>query len=95
MTTSNICECGHHINSHRFYNSKNAKKGCQIEGCPCKKFEPLKEKVLLFCDNPACFATHLAKKHYGKTPKNQSQEKKNVKQSKSVLPFCASPDTQI
>lgn len=20
-------------------------------------------KVLLFCDNPACFATHLAKKH--------------------------------
>lgn len=23
-------------------------------------------KILLFCDNPACFATHLAKKNYFK-----------------------------
>ncbi len=23
------------------------------------------KKYLLFCDNPACFATHLAKKKYG------------------------------
>lgn len=23
-------------------------------------------KILLFCDNPACFATHIAKKNYAK-----------------------------
>ena len=34
------------------------------------------EKVLLFCDNPACFATHLAKKHI--------QEDKELKKEKEV-----------
>ena len=79
---NNICECGHEKGTHAKYSEQHECLRMLPESspfklqkrCPCKKFKPVseKKKVLLFCDNPACFATHLAKNHYMKTPKNQS-----------------------
>ncbi len=56
--TKEICEnCGHGEHWHQLVKPKFCLQ------CSCKKFIPQK-KILLFCDNPACFAKHLADKNY-------------------------------
>ncbi len=70
-TKNDLCECGHikeeHIENTGDINIVFVCTGLKgyKKGCKCKKFKA-KKKVLLFCDNPACFATHLAKKHIKK-----------------------------